>query len=112
MNHTGELNATFCSTSYDVTFPLFSKISVKGSDQHPLYRNLTTAKPQQLDDGSFRERLKGYGIDTGSPGEVLWNFEKFLVDRKGAVVERFSPDIAADDQRLTSAIDRELAKTS
>jgi glutathione peroxidase len=102
--------ASFCSTSYEVTFPLFSKISVKGADQHPLYRNLTSARPQQLDDAGFRERLKGYG-HTSAPGEVLWNFEKFLIDRKGAVVERFSPDIAADDPRLTAAIDRELAKT-
>jgi glutathione peroxidase len=102
--------ASFCSTNFDVTFPLFSKISVKGADQHPLYGSLTRAKPQQVDADSFRERLKGYGIDTGTPGEVLWNFEKFLIDRHGAVVERFSPDMAADDPRITTAIDRELAK--
>src|SRR5262249_34625751 len=42
--------ATFCSTNYAVTFPMFSKISVKGTDQHPLYRNLVNAKPQQKDD--------------------------------------------------------------
>jgi glutathione peroxidase len=58
----------------------------------------------------MRERLKGYGMDTGKPGEVLWNFEKFLIDRKGVIVERFSPDVAPDDQRLVAAIDRELAK--
>jgi glutathione peroxidase len=102
--------ASSCSTSYDVTFPLFSKISVKGADQHPLYRTLVDAKPQQKDADEFREKLKGYGMDTGKAGEVLWNFEKFLIDRNGTVVERFSPDIPADDGRLTSAIDRELAK--
>jgi glutathione peroxidase len=58
----------------------------------------------------MREKLKGYGIDTGKPGEVLWNFEKFLIDRNGAVAERFSPDIAPDDARLVAAIDRELAR--
>ena len=102
--------ASFCSTTFDVTFPLFSKISVKGVDQHPLYRNLVAAKPELKDAQIFRDKLKGYGIDPGQPGEVLWNFEKFLVDRRGVVVERFSPDIAADDPRITSAIDRELAK--
>jgi glutathione peroxidase len=102
--------ATFCSTTYDVTFPLFSKISVKGADQHPLYRNLVAAKPELKDAQVFRDKLKGYGIDPGQPGEVLWNFEKFLVDRHGVVVERFAPDIPADDSRITAAIDRELAK--
>ena len=102
--------ASFCATNYDVKFPLFSKISVKGGDQHPLYRNLTAVKPQATGEGPMREKLKGYGMDTGKPGEVLWNFEKFLVDRRGAVVERFSPDVAPDDARLTAAIDRELAR--
>jgi len=107
---TDEQIASFCSTTYDVQFPLFSKIAVKGSAQHPLYRTLTTAKPQAIGEGSMREKLKGYGIDTGKPGEVLWNFEKFLIDRNGAVAERFSPDIAPDDARLVAAIDRELAR--
>ena len=102
--------ASFCSTSYDVSFPMFSKISVKGADQHALYRNLTSAHPRQKDAETFREKLKGYGMDPGQPGEVLWNFEKFLIDRRGTVVERFSPDIPADDPRITTAVDRELAK--
>jgi glutathione peroxidase len=102
--------ASFCSTSYDVQFPMFSKIAVKGGAQHPLYRELTATKPQAVGEGVMREKLKGYGIDTGKPGEVLWNFEKFLLDRTGAVVERFSPDIAPDDTRLVSAIERELGK--
>jgi glutathione peroxidase len=102
--------ATFCSTNYDVHFPLFSKIAVKGSSTHPLYRKLTAAKPQALDDEQMRQGLKGHGIDTGEPGEVLWNFEKFLIDRHGAVVERFAPSIKPDDARLVSAIDRELGK--
>lgn len=107
---TDEQIASFCSTTYDVQFPLFSKIAVKGSAQHPLYRTLTTAKPQAIGEGSMREKLKAHGIDTGKPGEVLWNFEKFLIDRNGAVAERFSPDIAPDDARLVAAIDRELAR--
>jgi glutathione peroxidase len=100
----------FCTLNYDVHFPLFSKISVKGADQHPLYAALTKAIPATTGDGPFREKLKGYGIDTGKPGEVLWNFEKFLIDRKGNIVGRFAPDITADDARLLAAIDAELNK--
>lgn len=101
---------SFCSTSYDVHFPLFSKISVKGADRHPLYDALVAAQPQALGDGPFRERLKGYGIESENPADVLWNFEKFLVNRHGEVVGRFAPDITADDPRLVAAIDAELAK--
>ena len=102
--------ASFCSTTYDVTFPLFSKISVKGPDQHPLYAALTAAQPEVVGDGPMRARLAGFGIDTGAPGEVLWNFEKFLIARDGQVVERFAPDITAEDPRLVAAVEREIAK--
>jgi glutathione peroxidase len=101
---------TFCSTSYDVHFPMFSKISVLGEDQHPLYRQLTAAQPSAVGDGPFRERLKGYGVHPDNPADVLWNFEKFLISRDGRIVARFAPDIAADDPRLTTAIGAELAK--
>jgi glutathione peroxidase len=104
--------ASFCSTSYDVHFPLFSKISVKGADRHPLYGFLTAARREAVGEGTMRKRLAEYGIDTGEPGEVLWNFEKFLIARDGSVAERFSPDIAPDDPRLAAAIDRELAKAA
>ena len=100
----------FCSLNYDVHFPLFSKISVKGPDRHSLYANLTQAYPRATGDGPFREKLKGYGIESGDPTDVLWNFEKFLVSRQGDVVARFAPDVTADDPRLLQAIDAELAK--
>lgn len=102
--------ASFCSTRYDVHFPLFAKISVLGADQHPLYAALTAAQPSATGEGPFRERLKGYGVDPASKTDVLWNFEKFLIDRKGTVVGRFAPDVAADDPRLRSAIDAQLAR--
>ena len=105
----GEI-ANFCSLNYDVHFQLFSKISVVGADQHPLYAGLTAAQPTATGDGPFRERLKGYGIAAENPADVLWNFEKFLLNRKGEVVARFAPDVAADDPRLVAAIDAELAK--
>ena len=102
--------ASFCAVNYQVQFPLFSKISVVGADQHSLYRTLTRAQPLVTGDGPMRERLAGHGIKPNPPGEVLWNFEKFLISRDGQVVDRFAPDVAAGDARVVAAIDRELAK--
>ena len=99
---------SFCSTQYDVHFPLFAKISVAGADKHPLYTELTGAQPAATGDGPFRERLKGYGVESKDPSEVLWNFEKFLIGRDGQVIGRFAPDVAADDPRLTAAIEQAL----
>jgi glutathione peroxidase len=99
----------FCALTYDVQFPMFSKISVLGADQHPLYAGLTAAQPAAVGDGPFRERLKGYGINPANPVDVLWNFEKFLVGRDGKVIARFAPDIAADDPRLVKAIEDALS---
>ncbi len=99
----------FCSLTYDVTFPMFSKISVLGATRHPLYDALASAQPAALGDGPFREKLKAYGVSRDDPSDVLWNFEKFLVGRDGQVVARFAPDIAADDPRLVEAIDDALA---
>ncbi|MBI1366608.1 MAG: redoxin domain-containing protein [Alphaproteobacteria bacterium] len=70
---------TFCTTHYDVTFPMFAKIDVNGPDTHPLYRYLKTEKP---------------GL-AGSTS-IKWNFTKFLVDRKGSVIERFAPQARPD----------------
>lgn len=102
----------FCATTYDVTFPLFAKIVVKGSGQHPLYAALTHARPEaRAQPGSdFRAKLAGYGVPVGAPSEILWNFEKFVLDRKGAVVERFAPDVAPDDPMVVAVIEAELAK--
>jgi glutathione peroxidase len=100
----------FCSTNYQIDFPMFSKISVAGADKHPLYATLTQAQPKAVGEGPMREKLAGYGLKGGEPTEVLWNFEKFLVARDGKVVERFAPDVTANDPRLVAAIDRELAK--
>jgi glutathione peroxidase len=82
--------AEFCSTTYGVTFPMFAKITVKGSAKAPLYEALTAA---------------------GEPkGEVAWNFEKFLVGRDGTVVGRFKSGVAPDSAELVKAIEAELAK--
>jgi len=101
----------FCSTTYDVQFPMFAKISVAGDDQHPLYKELTTTIPQaEGDAGAFRERLRGFGMTPNEDPDILWNFEKFLVAKDGTVARRFAPTMAPDDPAIVAAIDDELAK--
>ena len=100
----------FCSLTYDVKFPLFSKISVAGNDKHPLYQTLTQAIPERVGEGPWWKDLVDYGLTPNPKPEVLWNFEKFLVNKEGEVVARFAPDITADDARLVDAINAELAK--
>ena len=99
----------FCSTTYGVQFPMFSKIVVTGQDKHPLYAELTGAVPEAAGDkAGFRDNLRGYGMTPTEDPEVLWNFEKFLISRDGEVVARFAPTVTPDDERITSAIEREL----
>ncbi|TAL04756.1 MAG: glutathione peroxidase [Rhodospirillaceae bacterium] len=99
----------FCTTKYNVTFPMFEKIVVKGEGQHPLYKALTTAQPKaQGDVAGMKARLESYGMKTGRDDEILWNFEKFLVDRKGDVVARFAPSTPPDDPALVGAIEKVL----
>ena len=79
----------FCTTTYDVTFPLFSKVEVNGGAAHPLWQHLKSAQPGVL----------------GSEA-IKWNFTKFLVDRDGRVVERFAPTARPED--LKPAIEKLL----
>jgi glutathione peroxidase len=89
---TNEEIKTFCNRKYNVTFPMYSKISVKGEDQAPLYAYLT--------------KDTGAGIS----GEIKWNFTKFLVDRNGNVVQRFESAVTPDSKEVVGAIERELGK--
>jgi glutathione peroxidase len=82
----------FCSSMYDVTFPLMGKIHVKGDEQHPLYTALT-------------------GKNAAFPGDIEWNFGKFLVTTEGTVLKRFSPRTAPDDPEVIKAIEDALAKS-
>jgi glutathione peroxidase len=82
----------FCSTKYNVTFPMTSKISVKGDDKHPLYKFLTEGK---------------VGEEFG--GDIEWNFGKFLVDRNGNVMARFASRTTPDDPAVTGAVEKALA---
>ena len=88
---TDEDIAAFCERNYGVTFPMFSKISVKGDDIHPLYQRLT-AQPAPVG------------------GEIQWNFDKFLVDREGRAVARFGPRTTPTDAAFLEAIEGLLAE--
>jgi glutathione peroxidase len=100
----------FCATNYKVQFPMYSKIVVTGADKHPLYKHLTTAKPETENREGMETMLRGYKMEPTAKPEVVWNFEKFLVDRKGNVVRRFAPDTAPDAATLVEAIEAELAR--
>lgn len=81
----------FCSTQYDVTFPMFSKLEVNGENRHPLYAWLT-AQPTQPD----------------GPGDIGWNFAKFVIDREGNVAARFSPKTAPTAPQVVDVLERLL----
>jgi glutathione peroxidase len=102
-----------CSTAnYDVQFPIFDKIVTKGANQHPLYRYLTAMQPVAITprNSQLREHLlrSGYLSQAPARGELLWNFEKFLISRNGKVVARFAPDVTVDQDVLLKAIERQL----
>ncbi len=83
----------FCTLKYDVTFPMFSKISVKGSDQHPLYKYLTSKDENGVIDA-----------------KVSWNFQKFLVSKSGKVITSFGPQTSVTEADVTKAIEAALAQ--
>lgn len=109
---TSEEILDFCKSTYDVTFPLFEKISVKGNDQHPIYGFLTGEKGEtDISNGNdFEEKLAGYGSVRENPKDLLWNFEKFLIGKDGNIAARIAPDVTAEDERVVSAIKVEIAK--
>jgi len=83
----------FCTTTYGVTFPMFSKLSVKGDDQHPLYRWLTSEDTDPIFAGS-----------------VKWNFTKYLVDRKGNVIGKFGSSVKPLSDELVEAVESALRR--
>jgi glutathione peroxidase len=89
---TNEAIATFCYTRYSVDFPLFAKTKIRGESKHPLYRYLTEKSP-------FK-------------GEVRWNFEKYLVDRKGSVIARYYSSVLPLSEGIISDLERALALPS
>jgi glutathione peroxidase len=81
----------FCTSTYNVTFPMFSKISVKGDDQHPLYRFVTSKE-----------------TDPEFAGEVKWNFQKYLISREGKILAKFAPRLNPASDEVTAAIEKAL----
>lgn len=110
---TNEEIQAFCTGNFGVDFPMFGKITVTGPETHPLYQALTEAQPAaRINDPGFRANLDGFLSQRGEktnplPG-ILWNFEKFLVDRKGNVVARFAPDTLPNDPAVIAAIEAAL----
>jgi len=109
---TNEEIKDFCESNYDVTFPLFEKISVIGEDQHPLYSYLTSEKSEAdiANGGEFEEKLRAFGHTREKADDLLWNFEKFLIAKDGSVAARIAPDVTAEDERVVAALEAELAK--
>ena len=87
---TNEQIKQFCSSKYQVTFPLFDKIEVNGPNRHPLYVALA-------------------GKDSAFPGDIKWNFSKFLIGRDGKILKRFESKVKPDSAELTQAIKSALA---
>jgi glutathione peroxidase len=106
---TNEEIQNFCTTNYSVDFPLFEKVVATGPEKSPLYETLTTAQPvAQIANPKFKDELRGYGLTVLDQPELTWNFEKFLVNRRGQIVGRFAPDMLPTDPILVQAIEREL----
>jgi glutathione peroxidase len=83
----------FCEETYKVDFPLFSKVSVKGADQAPLFKYLTAQESKPL-----------------SKGDIRWNFEKFLINKQGKLVNRFGDKVKPDDKTIVDAVEAALAE--
>jgi glutathione peroxidase len=79
----------FCTSKYEVSFPMFDKLHVKGNEQHPLYAALT-------------------GKKSPFPGDIEWNFGKFLIDRNGKILKRFNPRTEPGSEEITNAIEAAL----
>ena len=88
---TNEEIAEFCSLTYNVTFPMFAKISVADEDKHPLYQYLTSEE-----------------LHPGMGGAISWNFNKFLIDKSGNVIARYGSNTTPEDAELIQAIEQAL----
>ena len=80
----------FCSSKFNVTFPLFDKLEVNGANRHPLYAALA-------------------GKDSPFPGDIKWNFTKFLIGKDGKILQRFDSKVTPDSEELTKALEAALA---
>ncbi|MCS3408910.1 glutathione peroxidase [Serratia sp. AKBS12] len=102
----------FCRGTFGVKFPMFSKIEVNGEQRHPLYQALIAAAPEAVAPAGSEFMARRISKDQGPKqrGDILWNFEKFLIGRDGSVIQRFAPDMEPQDPIITDAINMALAK--
>jgi glutathione peroxidase len=102
----------YSTSNDDVRFPMFDKIVTKGVNQHLLYRYLTAMQPVAVSrpGSQLLAHLLRNGLLLNAPadGELLWNFEKFLISRSGKVVARFGPDVTVEQNVILKAIERQL----
>jgi glutathione peroxidase len=96
--------AEFCRSAYGVDFPMFEKTSVNGESRTPLYRLLISAQPRR----TLPDDPQDYVLRVRDDPAIRWNFEKFLVGRKGEVVARFDPAVVPEDPMIVGAIEKEL----
>ncbi len=103
--------ADFCKLTYGVEFPMFEKITVKGEGRHPLYNQLIKAQPhaQGPINSELKKKLESKGLLGADTQDIMWNFEKFLVNKNGDVIGRFAPDVTPEDPMLQDAIKKALA---
>ena len=89
---------------------MFAKIDVNGENRHPLYSALLSAKPERTTSpgSGFEQKLKDFGIDIVDE-DIMWNFEKFLVNGDGEVIGHFAPDMTPSDAIMKDAIEQALA---
>lgn len=101
----------FCTSRFSVQFPMFEKLNINSAPRHPLYVHLIAAQAEATPpaNSDLREKLAEHKLLPKQATDVLWNFEKFLVDRNGQVVQRFAPDMAPGDAILIAAIEAALA---
>lgn len=99
----------FCTTKFNISFPMFEKVPVVGPAKSPLYEALIESQPvARVADPAFKDGLRNFGVAVNEAPELTWNFEKFLVNRRGQVVGRFAPDMLPSDPILIQAIEATL----
>jgi glutathione peroxidase len=100
----------FCDTQYGVTFPLFAKVNINSAPRHALYAQLIAAQPKAHSSasGELTRALAKHGLLPKQEGDVLWNFEKFLIGRDGGVRARFAPDVTPESATLMGEIETAL----
>jgi glutathione peroxidase len=97
----------FCESKFNVSFQMMAKLSAVGPDISPVFEFLTTHLPiaKTLNSNVFEKDIAAFGFPRKNSKDILWNFEKFLIDRNGQVTDRFNPDISPDHDVVVSRVE-------